>query len=361
MFKKIFSDSEKKEKSRQTSADSSFSSLSEEKNKTLHSSSKEKSSAEISKESSQNTNVHSTHEFTRVIEEEDTLVLENKKRSEYPASLVMLSGPKDLIGMSWILEKPLIGVGRSSRLNDISVPYESLSKSHFQIIREGKNFYVLDLKSTNQTYLDDNLLKPYQKTPLKNNAYIKASSLIFKFLDEGNIETFSSQEVLSKAQTDSLTGVGNRSLLKVKGTEYFLNKSQPLSLIVFDIDDFKFINDSLGHLAGDYVLKSLSQCVLQLIRKGDVFIRYGGDEFCLLTPYSFSSAVSIASRIEKEIENYSFTLKGQKISVGISIGWAERLETDRSLEDIYHRADKMSYENKKKKKSLKLQNERNDS
>ena len=291
-------------------------------------------------------------DFTRIIDEEDTLVLENKKRREYPASLVMLSGPKDLIGMSWVLEKPVVGVGRSSRLNDISIPYESLSKSHFQIIKEKEKFYVLDLKSTNKTYLDDCLVEPYQKKLLKNNSYIKASSLIFKFLDKGNIEAFSSQEVLSKAQTDPLTGVGNRQLLKVKGHEYFLNKNRPLSFVVFDIDNFKFINDTFGHLAGDYVLKSLSKCVLKLIRKGDLFIRYGGDEFCLLTPNSFSSAVIMADRIKQDISAYSFIFKSQTISVGVSIGFAERLETDRSWEDIYHRADKMSYERKKRKKSL---------
>ena len=295
---------------------------------------------------------HSTMDFTRVIDDEDTLVLENKKRQEYPASLVMLSGPKDLIGMSWTLEKSIMGVGRSSRLNEISIPYESLSKSHFQILKEGQSFYIVDLKSTNRTYLDDSLIDPYKKTLLKNNSYIKASSLIFKFLDKGNIEVFSSQQVLSKAQTDSLTGIGNRELLKVKGPEYFLNKNRALSLIVFDVDNFKSINDNLGHLAGDYVLKTLSKCVLKLIREGDLFIRYGGDEFCLLTPNDFAKTALISERIKQEILTHDFSFKSQKISVSVSIGIAERLEMDRSWEDIYHRADKMSYERKKKKKSL---------
>ena len=297
---------------------------------------------------------HATMDFTRVLDEEDTLVLENKKRQEYPASLVMLSGPQDLIGMSWSLEKPVVGVGRSSRLNKISIAYESLSKSHFQILKEKDSFYLIDLNSTNKTYLDDNPIEPYKKIPLQNNSYIKASSVIFKFLDKGNIESFSSQQVLSKAQTDPLTGIGNRQLLKIKGPEYFLNKQRPLSLIVFDIDNFKSINDSLGHLAGDSVLKSLSKCVLKLIREGDLFIRYGGDEFCLLTPNAFSTAVLIADRIKQEVLAYSFAFKSKKISLDVSIGLAERLELDRSWEDIYHRADKMSYKRKKSKKSKKL-------
>ena len=337
MFKKLLSNLKKKSKNTNPESQSFY---------------KASQTGDIQKELEESS--QATVDRTRVMEEEDTLVLENKKRREYPAVLVMLSGPKDLIGMSWTLNKPIVGVGRSTRLNEISIPYESLSKSHFQILKEGKSFYVLDLKSTNKTYLDDSLIEPYTKTPLKNNSYIKASSLIFKFLDRGNIEAFSSQEILSKAQTDSLTGIGNRQLLKVKGPEYFLNKKVSLSVIVFDVDDFKSINDSWGHLAGDYVLKSLSKCVLKLIREGDLFIRYGGDEFCLLTPNSFSSALRIADRIQQEVLAHSFNFKSQKISVDVSIGLAERLELDRSWEDIYHRADKMSYERKRKKKSKKL-------
>ena len=295
-----------------------------------------------------------TKDFTRVMEEEDTFVLENQKRKKQPATLVMLSGPKDLIGMSWALNKEVMGVGRSNRLNNISIPYDSLSKCHFQILKKGGDFYILDLKSTNKTYVDDTEIEPYKKIPLKNNSYIKASSLIFKFLDKGNIEAFSSQQVLSKAQTDPLTGIGNRYLLEIKSAEYFLDQKKDFSLIVFDLDNFKTINDTWGHLAGDYVLKSLSQCVSKLTRKGDFFIRYGGDEFCLLTPNSFSSATSIAQRIKKEVSAYSFVFKSQKLPVGISIGLSERLKTDRSWEDIYHRADKMSYERKKKKKEKKL-------
>lgn len=307
----------------------------------------EKSKAEESQSNLGTQN--SRYDFTQVIDDEDTLVLENKKRKEYPASLIMLSGPKDLIGMSWILKKPVIGLGRSTRLNEISIPYESLSKSHFQILKEKDKFYIVDLKSTNKTYLDDKQIEPYKKIPLKNNSYIKASSLVFKFLDKGNIEAFSSHQILTKAQTDPLTGIGNRELLNLKASEYFLS-NQPLSFIVFDVDDFKSINDNFGHLAGDYVLQSLSKCVLKLIRTGDVFTRYGGDEFCLLTPNLFSSAVLIIDRIRAEIMDYDFSFKSQKIHVDISLGVAERLEADQSWKDIYERADKMSYDRKKEKK-----------
>ena len=290
-------------------------------------------------------------EATQIISEEDTVTIKTKHNQESPASLLLLTGPKDLTGMSWPLTKMVTNVGRSTRLNDIIIPYKSLSKSHFQLIKENENFYIVDLKSTNKTYIDDQQIEPYKKIALENNSYIRTSSLVFKFLDKGNIETFSSKQILNKAQTDTLTGAGNRQLLKVKGPEYFLS-NQELSLIVFDIDNFKSINDSLGHIAGDYVLKTLSKYVLDIIREGDLFVRYGGDEFCIFTPNSLSIASNIADRINQKLQKNDFIFEDKKISVNISVGLAEKSLSDKNWEDIYHRADKLFYQRKKRKKAF---------
>lgn len=306
------------------------------------------------KSTNQKTGEHSkfTEVGTRILDQEnneDTLVMQKESAKDSPASLVLLNGPKDLIGHSWPLISPIISVGRSKRLNDIFINYDSLSKSHFQIIKEKGSLYIVDLRSTNKTYINDVPLEPYQKKLLENNVYIRASSLIFKFLDKGSIEFFSSMQMLSKSQTDPLTGAGNRQLLKIKGSEYFFSK-QPLSLIVFDIDNFKSVNDNLGHMAGDYVLKTLSNHILETIRDGDLFIRYGGDEFCILTPQILSGAQKAAERIRNKIKETKFIFKNQNINVNISIGVSEKSSTDKAWEDIYHRADAISYKEKKKKK-----------
>ncbi len=291
-------------------------------------------------------------EATRLIDdsdEEDTIGIQKESAKESPASLLLLNGPKDLVGLSWPLTNPVTSIGRSNRLNDIPVKHNSLSKTHFQIIKEKTNFYIVDLKSTNKTYINDSRVQPYQKIALENNSYIRASNLIFKFLDKGSIEVFSSTQMLNKAQTDPLTGAGNRQLLKIKGNEYFFS-NQTLSLIVFDIDNFKKVNDSFGHIAGDYVLKTLSKYVLEIIREGDMFIRYGGDEFCIFTPQPISVAGNIASRIKQKIQANDFTFEGKKIPLDISIGIAEKSPSDKSWDDIYHRADKQSYKKKQEKK-----------
>lgn len=290
--------------------------------------------------------------LTQILDdEEDTLVTQEESAKESPASLILLNGPKDMIGFSWPLKNTVTSIGRSSRLNDIPVKHDSLSKTHFQIIKERKKFYLVDLKSTNKTHINDDMVEPYQKIALENNSYIRASSVIFKFLDKGSIEFFSSVQMLSKAQTDSLTGAGNRQLLKTKGNEYFVSK-QKLSLIVFDIDNFKTINDSFGHMAGDHILKTLSKYVLEIVREGDMFIRYGGDEFCIFTPNSLSIANSIADRIKQKIQTNDFIFKDQKISLDISIGVSEKSLSDKTWEEIYQRADKRSYQQKQRKKAV---------
>lgn len=290
-------------------------------------------------------------DVTKIMNTGDSLVVEIKSTKENPASLLLLSGPKDLIGMSWPLKNMVTSVGRSRRLNDIIIPHNSLSKTHFQIIKENEKFYLVDMKSTNKTYLNDKEITPYEKLALENNFYIQASHLTFKFLDQGNIESFSSKQMLSKIQTDPLTSAGNRQILKVKGPEYFLS-TKSLSLVVFDIDDFKTINDSFGHSAGDHVLKTLSKYVIEIIREGDLFVRYGGDEFCIFTQNSLPIASHIAERIKQKIQTNDFIFKDQKIPVDISIGIAEKLPTDKIWEDIYHRADQQSYKQKRRKKLL---------
>ena len=289
---------------------------------------------------------------TKVFEDEDdTIIMQKKSAKKSPASLILLNGPKDLIGLSWPLIKNVTSVGRSKQLNDICIKYKSLSKKHFKLIKKGEQVYIVDLKSTNKTYINDELADPYEKLILKNNYYIRASNLVFKFLGKGSLEFLSSMQMLNKAQTDPLTGAGNRNLLKIKGNEYFFSKSR-LSLIVFDIDNFKEVNDKFGHMAGDHILKSLSEYVLSIIREGDIFIRYGGDEFCIFTPNTISVAENITLRIKDQIKKNTINYKGQNISISLSTGISEKFPTDQSWEDIYHRADELSYREKKIKKTM---------
>ena len=294
-----------------------------------------------------------TQVATQVYAEEDTLVMRVRSSQKNPAALLLLSGFREMIGRSWSLTQDSTSVGRSFQSNHIKINYPRLSKMHFKVLKEEEIFYIIDLKSTNKTFLNEEELEPYKKYQLKNNDYIKAGSLVFKFLGVGNLESFSSNYILNQAQTDTLTRAGNRQLLNTRGADYFLSEKD-FSMIVFDVDSFKEINDTFGHQTGDKVLVHLSDKIKQLIRERDLFIRYGGDEFCILSPSSFEEAQSIVNRIKQELKNHPFEWENHKISIRLSIGLAYRLEGDQSWEDVYHRADKLSYEDKKRKKKTKL-------
>lgn len=286
-------------------------------------------------------------EATRVASEENTLRIKVQANGEsIQASLLLLSGPQSLVGFSWSLLQDVTTVGRSTRLADISIPNDSLSKSHFQIANKNGNFYVMDLKSTNKTQKNKDDLEPYKEYLLKDNDRVWAAHIVFKFLDKGNVENISSRDIFNKMQTDPLTGANNRQSLEFKAKEFFV-KYKEASIIVFDVDKFKIINDSYGHLAGDYVLKTISQLVKEIIREEDIFFRYGGDEFCIFTPYPIKVASSIAKRITQKIEHHDFTFEDKKIEVSLSIGVSQKQQEDKEWKSIYQRADERCYEEKK--------------
>ncbi|MBT3177037.1 MAG: diguanylate cyclase [Desulfobacula sp.] len=154
-------------------------------------------------------------------------------------------------------------------------------------------------------------------------------------------------EVLQiKATTDPLTTLYNR--------EYFnrcLNNEMErsrrygssLSLIVFDIDRFKNINDTFGHLSGDMVLKELSFLCLAIIRDSDVLARWGGEEFIILAPENDRAAiVPFAEKLRKLIEEYSFSVKTQ---VTCSFGLTQYVEEE-TKDDFIKRADQAMYKAK---------------
>lgn len=154
---------------------------------------------------------------------------------------------------------------------------------------------------------------------------------------------------------DELTEVYNlryfREMLKLKYLESKRYNTH-LSLIIVDIDDFKKINDTYGHDIGDIVLIKLTQTVKKIIRKGDLFIRYGGEEFLIILPNSnIENTYKIAEKIRKEIENLSIEINDKKLKFTISLGISEVNILDNSLFDSIKRADVNLYKAKQKGKN----------
>jgi len=146
---------------------------------------------------------------------------------------------------------------------------------------------------------------------------------------------------------DELTTVYNRRHLLNRLKEEFARYSrnqQLLSFLLIDIDFFKSINDTWGHLAGDHVLKMLCQFILLNLREYDVLGRYGGEEFGIILPNTnLDISIQIAERCRKYIETADFIFQQNKISVTISIGAAEANQSIKNIEKLINNADEALY------------------
>jgi diguanylate cyclase (GGDEF)-like protein len=155
------------------------------------------------------------------------------------------------------------------------------------------------------------------------------------------------KEIQALATTDGLTGLYNRRHFYQLGDREYIRShryNRPLSLLMLDIDHFKNINDTYGHLVGDEVLKNVAQTCLVRVRGGDVVGRYGGEEFTiLLSETNEASAVILAERLRETVSETSFETEKGIVKVTISIGVASIDIDCTNLEDLFRHSDQALY------------------
>lgn len=149
-----------------------------------------------------------------------------------------------------------------------------------------------------------------------------------------------------QALIDPLSGIGNRLAYDERIALEFARWKRtraPLTLILWDVDRFKHINDTYGHKAGDKVLKIIANLLVQQVRETDFVARYGGEEFVmLLTNTSAAQAVHVAEKVRRSVETCGFHYSGQAVSITISCGLADFQEGD-TPENVFERADAALY------------------
>ncbi|SHK04782.1 sensor domain-containing diguanylate cyclase [Propionispora hippei] len=157
------------------------------------------------------------------------------------------------------------------------------------------------------------------------------------------------QKLSNHAYYDQLTGAHNRTYLFSVLLPKLIASQLQAGILLMDINKFKFINDTYGHLAGDYILAEFAHTVEACIRKQDKLIRYGGDEFIVvLMKASYEEAVSSANRIKKTVAAKQFIFQGQQIECTASAGIAAgEFKTEKDLEVWIKQADMALYEEKR--------------
>lgn len=171
-----------------------------------------------------------------------------------------------------------------------------------------------------------------------------------------SIEQITRNVLLDMANRDGLSGVYNHRYFQVylkTSLDEAKKNNDSLSLIIFDLDYFKYYNDTFGHMAGDQILKDVGQVLLEEITPPAIAARYGGDEFCVLLPgYNTATVYSTAKRLKSKIESFALN-NAKELPTGrmtVSIGVANYPEHTKSGEDLLELADHALYKAKKTSK-----------
>jgi diguanylate cyclase (GGDEF)-like protein len=280
-----------------------------------------------------------------------TQVVQQPPADDSPSNdclVVIYTAEPGLLGKRFVLDKSPTRVGRGAE-SQIVLEGDSVSRRHAHLERRTGAWYVVDDGSTNGTYVNEEQISREQL--LVNGDRIKVGPSILKFLSGADAEAKYHEEIYRMTIVDGLTQIHNkRALFEALEKELMRARryERDLSLLMFDIDFFKRINDQYGHLAGDHVLRELARIVQERIRREEVFARYGGEEFVILLPETpLPGAAALAESLRARVANHAFVFQGERIPVTVSIGTALLGENDKVASDLIQRADEKLYEAKR--------------
>jgi two-component system cell cycle response regulator len=241
-------------------------------------------------------------------------------------------------------------IGRDAS-TEIQIDDANASRRHAQLTFEGDRVFIEDLGSRNGTFLNDAPLGP-ARVELAKEDLITLGGTILKYLPAGQLETVYHIALTDAASLDKLTGLYNRKYIS-EALEVEFKRAKALhtniSVVLFDVDNFKKINDTYGHDCGDRVLAAIGATVRTSdLGERDLAGRYGGEEFIVvLTNSNAAQAGQVAERIRERIAQHEFIYDGQRINVTVSLGVSAIRRGFQLGEDLYKEADKALYESKR--------------
>jgi len=263
------------------------------------------------------------------------------------AALIVLQGAE--IGRDFRLRKKPMVVGRSPEA-EIRLHDESASRNHARLDYHGTDerddpIYVLDdLDSTNGTFVNS---QGVESAHLEDGDKIQIGDTILKFVVMDSVAARFHAEVRDRISYDQLTGLLTKESLYLafaRELQRCLRYDLPISVLMMDLDRFKSVNDTHGHLMGSHVLSEVGGLIRDCIRSADVSARYGGEEFVsYLAETDAEGAELAAERIRKAVGSHPFVLDDVSIGVTISIGVAAAPTHGTTVKELVGAADKALY------------------
>jgi len=280
-----------------------------------------------------------------------TLVIESSfgeaSLAKRHAALIVLRGEE--IGRDFRLRRNRMVVGRSPSA-DIWLHDERASREHARIEYRGSGhddhtrFVLTDLGSTNHTFVNS---EPVDSTQLQDGDKVQIGDTILKYVVLDDVEARFHEEIRDRITYDQLTGLLTKeSLYLALGRELTrcLGYDLPLSVLMMDLDHFKSVNDTHGHLMGSHVLAEVGGVIDRAVRTADVSAVYGGEEFIsYLAESDMEGALLAAERVRTAIEAHRFVYDGAEVRITISIGAATAPGHGTTIKELVREADRALY------------------
>jgi len=260
-------------------------------------------------------------------------------------ALIMLEG--DLPGQVWRLREGRQLIGRRPEC-EIRLRERAVSGLHAEVLRERDAVTINDLGSTNGTMVDGAAIRSSLR--LNDGSLLRLGNCVFKYVDTlMDVEFLESLH--ARGTRDALTETMNQPYL-IARLAFALDTTSiewPLSIIAFDYDDFKQINDQYGHAAGDHVLRASAMLVRTIaVRDDDLFARMGGEEFTIAMPSTGKLfAAETAERVRAAFESHVFDFAGQPIRFTVSFGVCDTVSPAERPQALLARADELLYRSKR--------------
>jgi two-component system cell cycle response regulator len=265
------------------------------------------------------------------------------------SSRLLLQYDGGAVGKRFILTSDEIILGRRADRVHVWIDDPSVSREHCRIDFTAQKARVTDLGSLNHTFVNDHQVM--QSMELCHLDMLRVGNVRLKYFAHSNADQLLLDRIYQMAVQDRMLEIFRKEYLMEKLDEEFRIAKvmrTNLSLLFFDLDKFKNINDTYGHDAGDFVLKEVCQLVKPTLKDNDTFGRYGGEEFCILKPRAtideaFAYAEGIRVLIERSVLDYEGTI----IPVTLSVGVATLTDLIVAPVDLIKMADGQVYESKR--------------